>query len=174
MLMADFDDEEQRHYVRHAATVTMNQNTLYATSSDLQGTEYNDICPYFDSCALLVDTNQTSCSGSDSTFSFAGHVGIVTEVIDSVEAPAVWVTFNSGRTAYFFRQEFVRLEYKQKSMYELWWVIRNRSDRRLQKRKGFNVTSPACTFDLTNNRYFPFAILDSNGAPLNSSYNIYA
>ena len=57
---------------------------------------------------------------------------------------------------------------------ELWWVVRNRTDRRLQRRKCFNVTSPSCTFDLVNNRYFPFAILDPiTGIPLNSSYNIY-
>ena len=38
---------------------------------------------------------------------------------------------------------------------EVWWVVRTRSERRLQRRKGFNVTSPACTFDVTNNRYCP-------------------
>lgn len=177
VLMADFDAEEQRNYVRYASAVNINQNISsplygYASSEDLIGKEYTDICPYFGSCAMALDG--AKCLDSDASFSFEGHVGIVTEVVDSVQAPAVWVTFNGGRSAYFFRQEFVRLEFKQKSMYELWWVIRNKSDRRLQKRKGFNVTSPACTFDLTNNRYFPFAMLDDNGMPLNSSYNIYA
>jgi hypothetical protein len=35
---------------------------------------------------------------------------------------------------------------------ELWWVVRNPSNRVVQKRKGFNVTEPHCTFDTTNNR----------------------
>eukprot|EP01031_Cornospumella_fuschlensis_P023227 gene23227-28213_t len=39
----------------------------------------------------------------------------------------------------------------------------------VSKRKGFNITSPACTFDNTNNRYFPYAILDNQGKPLDSS-----
>lgn len=35
---------------------------------------------------------------------------------------------------------------------EIWWVVRSRSGFTVQKRKGFNVTNPPCTFDATNNR----------------------
>lgn len=46
--------------------------------------------------------------------------------------------------------------------------MRSKSWSTVQKRKGFNVTYPACTFDTTNNRYFPYAIL-KNGEPLDNS-----
>ena len=36
---------------------------------------------------------------------------------------------------------------------EIWWVVRSPTHYTVQKRKGFNVTSPKCTFDTTNNRY---------------------
>jgi hypothetical protein len=92
---------------------------------------------------------------------------------NSLAVPLVTVTFNDGRTAYTFDQRDVVLEYRKKSMYgmhhialifllsrtgsllviiEIWWVLRSLTNRVVQKRKGFNVTEPQCTFDLTNNR----------------------
>jgi hypothetical protein len=47
-------------------------------------------------------------------------------------------------------------------------VVRSPSEFTVQKRKGFNVTNPACTFDTTHNRYYPYAILQ-NGKPLDNS-----
>ena len=117
-MVADYDKFAQRNYVRPAARVTLSMNLTskaqFASSSDLQGKNYPDVCPYFDSCTT---SNNYQCVGDDSVFTFAGRVGVVTEVINSLEAPAVFVTFNGGRTAYKFAQENVVLEYKQKSMY---------------------------------------------------------
>ena len=117
-MMSDYDTFTQRNYVSYAAPVTLSINSTtklpYATSSDLMGKNYPDVCPYFESCAV---SSGTTCVGGDSSFSFTGRVGVVTEVIKSLEAPAVFVTFNGGRTAYKFSQENVVLEYRQKSMY---------------------------------------------------------
>ena len=38
-------------------------------------------------------------------------------------------------------------------LYEIWWVQRTPTEYIVQKRKGFNVTSPICSFDLVNDRY---------------------
>lgn len=48
---------------------------------------------------------------------------------------------------------------------ELWWVLRTPSEFIVQKRKGFAVTNPGCTFDTANNRYFPYAIINEDGTP---------
>lgn len=53
-----------------------------------------------------------------------------------------------------------------KSMYEIWWVKRTRSKFIVEKRKGFNVTSPGCTFDIVNDRYFPWSQLNATGHPI--------
>ena len=79
--------------------------------------------------------------------------------------PVVTVTFNDGRTSYEIEEDDLYLEY-DKSMYEIWWVKRTRSEFVVEKKKGFNVTSPICTFDTTNDRYFPWASLDENGNPV--------
>ena len=42
----------------------------------------------------------------------------------------------------------------------------------LQKKKGFNITEPICTFDSVNNRYYPYAMLDENDLP-RASYPVY-
>ena len=49
------------------------------------------------------------------------------------------------------------------------WVVRSPTSRVVQKRKGFNITSPQCTFDKKNNRYFPWAELNYNDEPLVST-----
>ena len=59
-------------------------------------------------------------------------------------------------------------EYKL-SIYEIWWTLRTKSELIVQKRKGFNVTQPRCTFDIVNNRYFPYGVLDDDGNPLDSA-----
>ena len=46
---------------------------------------------------------------------------------------------------------------------ELWWVLRTPSKYVVQKRKGFSVSTPPCTFDAANNRYFPYAIVNDDG-----------
>ncbi|CAM9745064.1 unnamed protein product, partial [Choristocarpus tenellus] len=47
----------------------------------------------------------------------------------------------------------------------VWWVQRTRYNFRVQMRKPFTVTSPTCTFDITNDRYLPYAMLDSDNNP---------
>lgn len=143
------------------------------------------------SCGLTEDLGK--CRRSDLRFTFRGRVGLVTALNDAAEIPTVWVSFNEGRTSYEFNQEHVKLETTPKSMYEIWWVVRSPSEFTVQKRKGFNVTEPSCTFDTTHNRYirdygscnyllvaiicaqcarcryYPYAILQSNGKPLDNS-----
>lgn len=103
------------------------------------------------SCGLTFDLGK--CRLSDLRFTFRGRVGLVTALDNAAEIPMVWVSFNEGRTSYLFRQEHVKLETTPKSMYEIWWVVRSPSEFTVQKRKGFNVTEPSCTFDTTHNRY---------------------
>ena len=49
---------------------------------------------------------------------------------------------------------------------ELWWVLRTPSEFKIMKKKGFAVSTPDCTFDAANNRYFPYAKLDDTGFPI--------
>jgi hypothetical protein len=46
---------------------------------------------------------------------------------------------------------------------ELWWVLRTPSEYTVLKRKGFAVSSPECTFDSANNKYFPYAKVNDDG-----------
>lgn len=126
--------------------------------------DYSLLCP-IDNCAQTQ--NEGKCTGGDLRFSFIGHTGIVTELNNDATIPTVKVTFNNNRTSYEFDQTDVKLE-TYKSQYELWWVVRSPAFSTVQKRKGFNVTNPQCTFDSTNNRYFPYAIL-KDGAVVDSS-----
>lgn len=80
-----------------------------------------------------------------------GRVGRVVGYDPTPITPVVTVTFNDGRTAYDIEEDDLNLEYT-KSMYEIWWVKRTRSEFIVEKRKGFNVTYPTCTFDTTNDR----------------------
>ncbi len=109
------------------------------------------------------------CQSSDLRFTFRGRVGLVTALDNAAEIPTVDVTFNEGRTSYNFFQSQVKLETTPRSMYEIWWVVRSPSQFTVQKRKGFNVTEPQCTFDTTHNRYYPYALLDQDGVALDNS-----
>jgi hypothetical protein len=84
-------------------------------------------------------------------FTFTGRVGRVVAYDATPTIPVVTVTFNGGRTSYEIEEDDLYLEY-DKSMYEIWWVKRTRSEFVVEKKKGFNVTSPICTFDTTNDR----------------------
>eukprot|EP01035_Chromulina_nebulosa_P019926 gene19926-25887_t len=144
-------------------SVIQSSNTSSITtysSSNLTGDSYLGICPYYDCCSTTQFDG--TCNTNDLTFTFVGQVGIVTSLDDTSDIPTVMVSFNNGRTSYKFAQSHVILE-TYKSMYEIWWVLRTKSNYIIQKRKGFNITSPTCTFDATNNRYFPFAELTDAG-----------
>ena len=125
------------------------------TSQDLDGTEYDGKCPYFESCTTTLDAGK--CKGGDRQFTFGGYVGRVVKYDMTQNPPIVHVTFNDGRTSYQFEEPMVRLE--RKSMYEIWWVLRTENEFIVQKRKGFNVTNPGCSYDTTNDKYFPYARL---------------
>lgn len=110
-----------------------------------------------------------SCAANDTLFTFIGRVGIVTAIDTRGLITKVWVSFNNGRTSYPFNEDTIKLNYISKSMYQVWFVLRTKSNDFINKKKGFNVTSPTCTFDITNNRYFPYAELDNNGNPIDSA-----
>lgn len=148
MLCSVFDPANQWEFTRNCSALVLDAATQSYSSQDLAGT-YPDVCPYFANCGLIGNSTQ-SC-GSDSEFTFIGRVGRVVAVDDAVDPPTVAVTFNDGRTAYTFLQSHVQLE-KSLSMYEMWWVQRSRSGFTVQKRKGFNVTYPPCTFDMIHQR----------------------
>lgn len=173
MMCSTYDPYNRAFYTRDCLPVT--QTTVYDsitntsipipgvfTSPELLGPEYSGICPYFPNCALTLDDGK--CRLEDFPFSFIGLVGVVTAIDVNHPIPIVSVTFNNGRTSYDFLQTHLKLE-PYKSMYELWWVLRTPSQFIVQKRKGFAVTNPSCTFDNANNRYFPYAILNEDGTP---------
>eukprot|EP00605_Chrysophyceae_sp_TOSAG23-4_P000970 GSChrysophyteH1.ASY1.ANO1.1070.1 assembled CDS len=168
MVCSTYERLDMRHYVRACLPVTQTDPNVARSwsSDDLDGKEYDGLCPYYDSCALTLDDGK--CKGEDLQFTFMGRVGRVTFVDDISLIPKVRVTFNDGRTSYLFNKDQVQKEYSL-SMYEVWWVLRTKSEFVVQKRKGFNVTEPKCTFDIVNNRYFPYTVLDENMQPLDSA-----
>ena len=75
------------------------------------------------------------------------------------------VTFNDGRSVYWFQRDdldFLKPEFN----YEVWFVVRNRIEKRVKKRKPFRVIWPRCTYDSVNDRYMPWAMLDDAGNPM--------
>jgi hypothetical protein len=146
-----YDVSNRRHYTRNCTDVykSLAKVARSYTSPEMEGL-YDGVCPYYSNCALTLDSGK--CRLSDNRFTFIGQVGIVTAVDNDATIPKVWVTFNNNRTSYEFSQEDVQLETRSKSQYEIWWVVRSPSYRTVHKKKAFNITSPSCTFDLTNNR----------------------
>jgi hypothetical protein len=146
MMCSVYDVRDRRHYTRNCTAVYKSdaKRDRSWTSIDLDS-EYDGICPYYESCGKTLDMGK--CRYDDVRFTFVGRVGVVTAVDDSAIIPQVWVSFNYGRTSYQFDQSDVEIETRSKSMYEIWWVVRSKSWYTVQKRKAFNVTSPPCTFD---------------------------
>eukprot|EP01034_Spumella_vulgaris_P029738 gene29738-36833_t len=166
MMCSVYAEPDQRHYTRECLNLTQSVvEPNLVTSVDMFG-GYPSVCPYYPSCGTTLDSGK--CRGSDLRFTFIGRVGIVTSLDNEAEIPTVSVTFNNWRTSYTFYQSDVKLETTSKSMYEIWWVVRSKVARTVMKRKGFNITNPLCTFDTTNNRYFPYAILKDGVALVTS------
>jgi hypothetical protein len=121
---------------------------------------FRGVCPYFKNCVLTtnpidnknINTDKNTECGENAQFNFIGQLGRVVAIDYSSFIPVLTVTFNDGRTFYDIPQDVLKLEY-QRSMYEIWWVQRTPSEFIVQKRKGFNITSPICTFDIVNDRY---------------------
>jgi hypothetical protein len=133
-------------------------------SDQLEGI-YQNRCPLglaFQSCAMTTH----GCLGGDSFYTFSGETGKVYSIVQSVDPKMNLynVSFNDGRTMYEFPQYMLELQ-NPISNYELWFVQRNRLEKILQKRKGFRVQWPNCTFDLQSDQYLPYAILQE-GKPL--------
>lgn len=151
MMCSVYDIKDRRAYTRECLAVEKIDKSRDRswTSIDLDS-QYDGMCPYYPSCGLTLDMGK--CRLDDLRFTFIGQVGIVTAVDFLQVIPQVWVSFNDGRTSYQFSQLDVELETRSKSMYEIWWVVRSKSWKTVQKRKQFNITYPACTFDTTNNR----------------------
>ena len=158
-------DTQMRFYSEPCAPVNYTKTAQMWTSPDLQSS-YPNPCVYFESCAL----QDTVCFGFDAPFTFSGYVGKVVSIPDNLEDPnALYhVTFNNGRTSYPFLltdMEMMEPDYN----YELWFVQRTPYDFVIQQRKPFKVVSPKCTYDIVNQRYFPYAQLDENSAPMNQA-----
>lgn len=73
------------------------------------------------SCGLTLDLGKCVVLQDplrqDLRFTFRGRVGLVTELDNEAVIPRVKVSFNRGRTSYWFRQDHVKLETTPKSMY---------------------------------------------------------
>jgi len=167
-------DSEVLEALSGSARLTHVTNCEYSKSSEngvlssvhLQG-NYPFMCPLGDTFASCAGaSNNGQCSGNDLPFSFRGRIGKVVRVPKN-EQDAYEVSFNDGRTVYDFPQHHLQIQIPP-SNYELWFVQRNRFEKILQKRKGFKVFWPLCTFDLVNDRYFPFAQLSIDGKVLDS------
>lgn len=137
------------------------------TSPDLHG-EYETICQLGDAFQGCGGTH-TNCIGMDHKFSFRGKMGKVSR-LPRKEDDTYGVTFNDGRTEYAFPGHHLELQ-SLEANYELWFVQRNRFEKILQKKKGFRVVWPRCTYDLANDQYLPFAELDSDGNALKITQN---
>lgn len=116
MMCSVYDVKDRRAYARKCLSVNEtdpNRDRSW-TSIDLDA-EYDQRCPYYDSCGLTLDLGK--CRLNDLRFTFIGQVGIVTAVDNIAVIPQVWVSFNEGRTSYQFSQVDVELETRSKSMY---------------------------------------------------------
>jgi hypothetical protein len=133
------------------------------TSTQLDGL-YSGPCPHgktFHSCGTS-SSRERGCMGNDFAFSFQGRIGKVVSVPNKKENDVYGITFNNGRTVYYFPKHEIAIQ-KPDSNYELWFVHRNRYERVIHKRKGFKVIWPPCSFDLKRNRYLPYTQISNDG-----------
>ena len=161
-----------RFYTYPCNEVVKDEERQIFSSSDLDG-EYNTKkCSQgetFKACAELPNSN-SNCYGKDFLFSFAGEIGKVvslpSDYSGQTELQQYGVTFNDGRSTYFFYRHQIELLYQDnynRNSYEIWFVQRTRMERIILKKKSFRVVHPRCTYDTTNGIYFPFAQLDDDG-----------
>ncbi|KAL7467854.1 hypothetical protein ACHAXS_008085 [Conticribra weissflogii] len=157
-------DHDGRFLVRPCEPMVEGDNGTFS-SEDLSG-EYPGICPIDDTFKVCGMTSAPfeECHDKDRHFTFEGEIGKVVKLPD-VKNNMYGVTFNDGRTVYWFEKE--ELEFlKPPSNYEVWFVQRNRFEKTVQKKKPFKVIWPRCTFDSVNGRYFPYAQLNEDGNPI--------
>jgi hypothetical protein len=156
-------------YTEKCQYASINEETGKLFSEDLNG-EYEDICPLgktFQACGISSFDNNR-CASGDSPFDFRNKIGKVMRLPQAKNTDKTryyGVTFNDGRTVYDFPEDHLDLQ-EPHSNYELWFVQRNRFEKILQKRKGFRVVWPQCTFDPMNDRYFPFTEISPDGTAI--------
>lgn len=163
LMCSEYSDIDKR-YVATPCQSMMYDSSIQRYSAPSLSASYEEQCRFVHACAARPSSG---CAGDDSDLSFVGLVGKVTAVPDDPSG-FYQVTFNDGRTSYPFLESEMKIE-QPVGNYEIWWVQRTLSERIVQKKKAFRVVSPVCSFDATNNRYFPYAILDGKGGTIDSA-----
>jgi len=155
----------RRYFVRPCMPLIEVESSGRYSSADLSGI-YSNLCPYgitFEGCGLAPSLSK-DCHEKDHHFTFKDEIGKVVHVPDKPDEK-YGVSFNDGRTVYWFPRDSLQL-LKPESTNQVWFVVRHRHEKIVQKKKPFRVSWPRCTFDSVNNRYFPFAQLDHDGQPI--------
>jgi hypothetical protein len=156
---------EPARYISRPCMPLIKEDNAYS-SDDLTGS-YSSLCPLgsaFEGCGMAPSTPTESCNGKDHRFTFQDEIGKVVH-IPSTQYDKYGITFNDGRSMYWFAKDELRL-LKPHGNYEVWFVQRNRFEKIVQKKKVFKVVWPRCTFDSVNSRYFPYAQLNDSGVPM--------
>ena len=153
-----------RYFVRPCTTLVENEDDGLYSSTDLHG-KYSDVCPYGNSLKVCGLTSpDESCHEKDYDYTFRDKIGKLVHVPESPvnNGKKYGVTFNNGRSVYWFAR--TELEFlKPEGNYQLWFVLRNRYEKIVQKKKPFKVSWPRCTYDPMEERYFPYAQLVNKG-----------
>ena len=155
-------DHSGRYFVRPCAPLVEADDGGQYSSADVSGL-YPGVCPIdkrFAGCGLIPSSGL--CHGKDHQYVMKDEIGKVTSITNSNH---YGVTFNDGRSVYWFQKDDLDF-LKPESNYEVWFVVRNRFEKRVKKRKPFRVIWPRCTYDSVNDRYFPYAMLDGDGSPM--------
>eukprot|EP00986_Skeletonema_menzelii_P004358 scaffold1472_cov157-Skeletonema_menzelii.AAC.2 len=153
-----------RYFVRPCAPMVEADDSGQYSSVDVSGL-YPGECSVdkrFAGCGMTLSSGL--CHGKDHLYTMKDEIGKVTSV-PSESNPNYGVTFNDGRTVYWFQKEDLDF-LKPESNYEVWFVVRNRFEKRVKKKKPFRVIWPRCTYDSINDRYFPYAMMDDEGNPM--------
>lgn len=153
-----------RYFVRPCAPMVEADDSGQYSSVDVSGL-YPGECSVdkrFAGCGMTLSSGL--CHGKDHLYTMKDEIGKVTSV-PSESNPNYGVTFNDGRTVYWFQKEDLDF-LKPESNYEVWFVVRNRFEKRVKKKKPFRVIWPRCTYDSINDRYFPYALMDDEGNPM--------
>jgi hypothetical protein len=154
-----------RYFVRPCEQLVEADDVGQHSSVDVSGL-YPDVCVIdkrFAGCGMTPLSG--ICHDKDYQYTFKNEIGKVTNLPNKTNVGKYGVTFNDGRSVYWFQRD--DLDFLPKpGNYEVWFVVRNRFENRVKKRKPFLVIWPRCTYDSVNDRYFPYAMLDREGHPM--------
>jgi hypothetical protein len=152
-----------RYFVRPCEPLVEADDGGGFSSADVSGL-YPGVCPIdtrFTGCGMTLSSGL--CHGKDHHY-VIDEIGKVTSIPNKTNSN-YGVTFNDGRSVYWFKKDELAF-LKPESNYEVWFVVRNRFEKIVKKRKPFRVIWPRCTYDSVNDRYFPYAKLDGEGNPI--------